>query len=188
MKAFRTDRRPEEQKIAEKILGAAVIGATLTVSPIAGAAIYFLGAGTLHYMFRKSDFNREVKRLQKNGYVALTKTEKGWLVKILQKGKERFRQTQVMNLQLPKPGQWDGQWRLFIFDIPEDQRYARDAMRRKLKGLGIYNIQRSVLAYPYDCRKELQMVADYYRLGKYATYLETNNIDIDKELRKHFKI
>lgn len=179
--------KPEEERIAEKILGAAVVGTTVLVSPVAGIAGFFLGVGALTYLFRKGDFNREVKRLHKKGYVALTKSEKGWIVKILKKGKRRYQEIELANLQLPKSKKWDGKWRLFIFDIPEEFRYQRDYLRRKLKELGLYNIQRSVFAYPYDCRNELEFVGNFYKIEKYTTYVETNYIDIDKELTNHFK-
>lgn len=93
------DRRPEKEKIAEKILGAAVIGTAITVSPLAGAAMFLLSIGAVSHLFRKSDFNREVKRLQKRGYVALTKTEKGWLIKTLQNGRMRYKQINTQRLQ-----------------------------------------------------------------------------------------
>lgn len=180
-------RRPEEEKIAEKILGAAVLGTTLLVSPIAGAAAFFLGAGATRYLFRKSDFNREIKRLQKKKYVALTKTEKGWIIKILRRGLRRYKEIQMMHLQLVKNKAWDGKWRLFIFDIPENMRSRRDSLREKLKSLGLYNIQRSVFAYPFDCRKELEFVSDYYSLERFTTYAEVSYTDIDKELKRYFK-
>ncbi len=181
-------RKPIEEKIAEAILATVLGGISVTFSPVAGIAGFIVAAGAAHHLFRKSDFNREVKRLQKRGYVALTKTEKGLLVKILKKGRIRNRQIQIEKLQLPRPEAWDRKWRLFIFDIPEKYRYARDAMRKKMKSLGLYNIQRSVLAYPYDCRRELEMIAEYYRLNEYGTYIETSYIDINKELRRHFKV
>ncbi|MBI4050405.1 MAG: hypothetical protein HY396_00295 [Candidatus Doudnabacteria bacterium] len=179
--------RPEEEKIAEKILGAAVLGTTVLISPIAGIAAFFLGIGVASYIFRKSDFNREAKRLQKKGYVALTKTEKGWLVKILKKGRQRYKEIELANLRLPRNRRWDGKWRLFIFDIPEEIRSRRDSLRQKLKSLGIYNIQRSVFAYPFDCRKELEFIAGYYNVQKFTTYAEADYIDIDRELKKHFR-
>ncbi|MDP3741281.1 MAG: hypothetical protein Q8R08_03050 [bacterium] len=179
--------KPEGKKIAEKILGTAVIGTTVVASPLVGMAVFLLGIGATHYLFRKGDFNREAKRLQKRGYIALTKTEDGWVVKILRKGINRYKIIQIHNLKPPRDEKWDGKWRLFIFDIPEKYRYARGAMRKKIKDLGLYNIQRSVFAYPYDCREELELISEYYGLGKYCTYLETNNIDVDKELRRYFK-
>jgi hypothetical protein len=177
-----------EEKIAENILGALIFGTTLVISPLAGAATLFLGIGAASYIFRKKDFNREAKRLQKKGFVALTKTEDGWIVKILKKGKERYKEIEMANLKLTKPEKWDGKWRMFVFDIPEEMHSRRDTLRRKLKDLGLYNIQRSVFVYPFDCRKELEFVAGYYDLARFTTYAEASYTDIDKELQKHFKI
>jgi len=179
--------KPETEKIAEKIIGAAAVATTLLVNPLAGALVMFVGVGTGSYLLRKSDFNREVKRLEKSGYVALTKTQKGWIVKILKKGQERYKKIQIGNLTLPRSREWDGKWRVFIFDIPEEIRSRRDSLREKLKSLGLYNIQRSVFVYPFDCRKELDFVAGYYDLDKFTTYGELSYTDINKELKKHFR-
>ena len=161
---------------------------TVAVSPLTGAAGLLVVVGAGQYLFRKSDFNREVKRLQKKGYVALTKTEKGWFVKILEKGRRRYKEIEMANLQLPRSRKWDGKWRLYIFDIPEDMRAQRDYLRRKLKTLGLFNIQRSVFAYPFDCQKELKFVGEYYDIEKFTTYAEVSHTDIDRELTKHFKV
>ncbi len=190
MRAYPKGRpyKPEEQKIAEIILGSAVIGTSILVSPLAGASLFFLGVGAASHLFRKRDFNREAKRLQKKGYVALTKTKKGWLVRITKKGQQALQKVRVKNIALPSPKIWDGKWRLFVFDVPERHRYSRDAIRQKLKKLGMYNLQRSVLAYPHGCQKELEQIAEYYMLDEYYTYVETNYIDIDKELRRYFHL
>ena len=178
--------KPQEEKIAEAILGAVAVGTTLLVSPLAGAAALVLGVGSASYIFRKRDFNREAKRLEKRGYVALTKTPKGLIVKLLEKGRRGFQKLQIKNLQLPV-ARWDGKWRLFIFDIPEKYRAERDYLRKKLKNLGLYNIQRSVFAYPHDCRKALNFAADYYKVEEYTTYAEVSSIDVEKELKRFFK-
>ena len=75
-----------------------------------------------------------------------------------------------------------------MFDIPEKSKLARNLLRRKLKNLGMYNIQRSVFAYPHDCRQELNFIAEHYGIGKYCTYAEVSYSDIDKELRKFFNL
>src|SRR3989338_4841587 len=173
----RNTKPPVEKKIAETILGALVIGTTLAAGPIAGTAGFFIAVGAEHLLFRKRDFSRETKRLQKQGYIALTKTDKGLILKILAKGRERYRQMEIAKLKISKPDHWDGKWRLFIFDVPEQYRSARDMMRTKMKDLALYHIQRSVLVYPYDCRSALEQIAEYYELAKYATYVETNFID-----------
>ena len=101
---------------------------------------------------------------------------------------KKNQQINIKNLVLKGGKNWDGKWRLFIFDIPEENRSKRDQIRKKLKSLGLYNIQRSVFAYPHDCREELKLISDYFKVTKYATYAETSFIDIGDQLRDHFKI
>lgn len=179
---------PPEQKIAERILMGLVLGVAIPAMIVTGAGANILLKGAVKYLFHKLDFNREVKRLQKRGYVALTKTPDGWMVKLLKKGKKRLDQIEFNNIRLPYELKWDGKWRLLIFDIPEKEKIARDLLRQKLKDLGMFNFQRSTFAYPYDCRKELEFICDHYGLSPHTTYVETAFIDIDRELRRFFKV
>lgn len=177
-----------KDKIAKKILITLALGAggaLVTMNP-AGAA-YFLVHGAIVLALKDQSFKHEIKRLEQKGYIALTKTEQGFTVKLLKKASRRLKGIIFEDLVLPQEKRWDGKWRLFIFDIPEKLRSARDTFRQKLKDLGMYNIQRSVYVYPHDCRKELEFLADYYGITRYGTYLETFYIDIDKELRRSFK-
>lgn len=161
-------------------------GALITMSP--AGAVYFMAHGVLLLGLKKIDYKREIKRLEKRGYVALTKMPEGFALKLLKKANKRLQGILLEDVKFPKDKKWDGKWRLFLFDIPEKSRLARNMLRRKLKDLGMYNIQRSVFAYPYDCRKELDFIADYYGIGRYATYAEVSYSDINKELRKHFRL
>lgn len=177
-----------QNKIAKNIL--------LTLGVTAGVAIFLLSPFGLHFLvkgaiqaaFRKQDFSREIQRLRKRGYVALTKRPDGWVVKLLKKGKRKLRNAQLETMKLPKASKWDKKWRLLIFDIPEKFRIARDLLRMKLKELGMYNIQRSVFAYPYDCRGELAFISQHFGVDKYTTYAEVSYSDIDQELRNYFNI
>lgn len=171
-------------KIAQALLWAYIIPAAVT-SPF---ALYALAYGATRYFFRRYEFNREVKKLQQRGYVALTKNEQGWLIKLLPKGREWLERKSFEKMVLPKPKVWDGKWRLFSFDIPEEHKNARNMLRRKLKTLGCFNIQRSLFAYPYDCRKELGQVSEHYQVGKYTLFAEATYIDLNKELRKYFNL
>ncbi len=182
-----------QNKIAKNILlGIAIAAGSVIVLTSPFGPYYVLKGlikGGLEYWFHESDYEREIKRLQKKQFVSLTKTPDGWIAKLTKKGKMHLGRYKMQDLKLPeKKVKWDGKWRLLIFDIPEKQRSGRDLMRNKLKELGMFNIQRSVLAYPFDCREELGFLVDYYGLARYTTYAEVNSIDIDKELRKHFRI
>lgn len=184
------DRKPPNlvrNKIAQNILLGLGITAGVALFITSPYSLYYLVRGLHRYALRKSDFHREIKRLRKKEYVSLTKSPQGWLVRLTKKGGKRLKGMQIQNLKiLPEP-KWDGKWRLFIFDIPETQRSARNLIRKKIKELGLYNFQRSVFVYPFDCREELELLSNYYNLSKYTTYAEADKIDIDRELKKYFK-
>ena len=186
MKAW--GRKPISEDVGAAVLGLIAVVGTLVVYPTDRLLTFFLQDGKGSYLFRKSDFNRETKRLAKSGYIALTKTKEGMRLKITKEGRRALEKNKIKKLKLPTSKVWDGRWRLFVFDIPEKHAYSRNAIRQKLKSLGMYNFQRSVLAYPYDCRKELDQIANYYMLNEFYTYLETNYIDIDRQLRRHFHL
>lgn len=149
--------------------------------------VYFMRRGRAHGYLRRSDFNREVRRLQKRKYIALTKTREGLILRLTKLGRLRIARIKIEELNLQHKGVWDGKWRLFVFDIPEKERGRRDLIRMKLKSLGLYNIQRSTFVYPYDCRRELDAVSDHYKVSHYCTFAQVDFIDIDRELRRHFK-
>jgi DNA-binding transcriptional regulator PaaX len=172
--------------IARFILTAVARGATVPFEYNSSRKLFRISRMGGDFFFSKSDFQREVNRLKKNGYVSLKKSEPAWYVQLLPKGDKKRQAALLNDLRLPKTKLWDGKWRVFFFDIPENKKSARDQLRRKLKELGMFNFQRSVFAYPYDCRKELETVYRHFGVEKHVTYLVTGNIDINRELRKHF--
>lgn len=60
---------------------------------------------------------------------------------------------------------WDGWWRLVVFDIPEETRYQRVSLQRKLVQLGFGQWQRSVYISPHDV------------MGEMNDYLEVSGLD-----------
>lgn len=178
-----------KNQIARNILFLLALGAggvLVTASPAGGLALMMHGA--LSILMKKRDYQREIKRLEKRGYVTLTKTPDGVAVKLLKRARRRLQTMVFEDLRFPKAERWDRKWRFYIFDIPEKERMIRRLLARKLKTLGMANIQRSVFAYPFDCRKELDFLSEYYKVGQYTTYAEVSYSDIDKELRNFFRL
>ena len=81
---------------------------------------------------------------------------------------------------------WDGRWRLVIFDVPEKLRKGRDALREKLKDLGFYELQKSVFIFPYECKNEIDFLIEFFHLRKFVRYGILEKIDNDLHLRKVF--
>ena len=82
---------------------------------------------------------------------------------------------------------WDGWWRIIVFDIPEEKRVGRDALRKKLKILGFYSLQKSVFIYPFQCEREIEILGDYFNVSEYIELFLTRSIgQREKELNGLF--
>ena len=80
-----------------------------------------------------------IERIQLNDEDFFILTEKG----------DTVLATIIANLPT-KPPEWDGKWRMILFDIPESQRTIRQMVRLKLIDLGVRMLQSSVWITPYE--------------------------------------
>ncbi len=103
-------------------------------------------------------------------------------------GKRLARQIVNGNTSIPKPRKWDGQWRIVIFDIPEQKKELRDRVRYLVKRLGFYKLQQSVWVHPYECEEIITLLKTDLRVGKDLLYIVGTAIEFDKPLRRHFGI
>ena len=87
-----------------------------------------------------------------------------------------------------KEGNWDGKWRLITFDIPENKRKGRDALRDKIKKFGFYELQKSVWIYPYRCKDEMDFIIEFFGLRKYVRFGILESIDNELHLKKIFNL
>jgi DNA-binding transcriptional regulator PaaX len=83
---------------------------------------------------------------------------------------------------------WDGFWRIITFDIPERKAGARKAISSKLRALGCFPLQKSIFVYPYDCRKEVDFIGNYFEARDNICMIEANHIDGEDQIRKYFKL
>ena len=103
-------------------------------------------------------------------------------------GKERVETLNLENIKIKPPKNWDGKWRIVIFDIPYYLRKSRDSLRLLFKQMGFYPLQKSVFIHPFDCRKEIEFVTEYHRANKYIRFIVADSVDNESFLRKHFKL
>jgi len=106
---------------------------------------------------------------------------------ISQSGKKLVQKYNLENMKIDKPKNWDGQWRIVIYDIPQKFRKASDAFRRKIRELGMYQLQKSIWVYPYECSKELDFLCAVYEIpfNECILYFKTKELPKEKEI-KHF--
>ncbi|MCL5011173.1 MAG: hypothetical protein M1127_03130 [Patescibacteria group bacterium] len=136
--------------------------------------------------YSQAHISRILSRLKRTQMVVLKKKDGEFIVRISDKGKKRIQQIVIDDLKNKKPKQWDGVWRVVIFDIPEWQRYGRAALRWKMKDLGFYQLQKSVWVFPYDCEKEIELLANFFAVYEYVNFIEAKRISDSEKLKKFF--
>ncbi len=102
---------------------------------------------SLGHVYSKETIDDAVDDLIKEGLVEKSETKGLRLALAGTKVKEK-----LIRLQ---EEEWDGQWRVVFFDIPEARRSVRDDLRAELKKLGFGLWQRSAWITPFDIAEEL---------------------------------
>lgn len=174
-----------------KFLGMGGVLLAAITAPNAVIAFKFLLKDENHVSWKKfnqSSARRYVGRLEKRKLIK-RKMKGGRSEMILtEKGREELLKYDIDKIKLKNNEPWDGKWRVVIFDIPEDKKQARDALRSKFKHLGMLQLQKSVFVYPFDCKKEIDFVSDFFEVGDDILYLESEIKDIGEKLKKHFNM
>ncbi|MFH0852655.1 MAG: hypothetical protein V1845_03565 [bacterium] len=138
--------------------------------------------------FSNSRVRQSIRRLRRRGVVNSQIKGGKMIVVLTNKGKQEVLKYNFEGIKLKRQKNWDGKWRVVIFDIPEPKKAARDALRRKFKYLGMYQLQKSVFVFPYACKKEIDFVSGFYDVGNYILYLESQIGDIEDDLKRTFGI
>lgn len=105
---------------------------------------------------------------------------------LTEKGKLHAVQFKIDDMKFQPPKYWDGKWRIVVFDIPEKIRLARNALRRKLKELGFYELQKSVMIFPFECKNEVDFIVEFFHVRPHVRYGHLSKVTNEAELLEHF--
>lgn len=97
---------------------------------------------------KKSALRLAVYRSLKTGDIEKVIENGELYFKITSQGKRHL--TRLFPIYKLAESDWDGKWRVIIFDIPEIGRDSRDYLRQKLISLGFGRLQKSVYISPLD--------------------------------------
>jgi DNA-binding transcriptional regulator PaaX len=104
------------------------------------------------------------------------------------KGKQKALTYDFGKMEIKKPQKWDKKWRVVLFDIPENRKKIRDALRYHLKNLGFYEFQKSVFVHPYDCKDEIDYLIEFYDIRRFVRFIIADSLDNELHLKKHFNL
>lgn len=116
---------------------------------------------------RKSSLSQALKRLREQGLIEETKLNNDVIFKLTQEGKDLINDTY-------EEKNWDGKWRIVIFDIPEEKRIVRNLFRRNLKKWGFKHLQKSVWISKRRVFEKLEIYIKDLGIEKWVIVLEVN--------------
>lgn len=197
-KAFWLDKTQIEKLKtgAQIVLALAAAAGVVGVALIAPNALkIFKTIPALRKSLRKTNYPAEriaqtFYYLKRRGYIKLLPKGGDVLVELTQTGKKRLLQMNFENLKITRSKNWDGKWWFVLADIPtKDHRTQANALRRKIRKLGLYPLQRTVWVYPYDPTEQIAFVSGRLQLDRFVTVLRADKIDENDEkvLRGYYK-
>ncbi|PIP58202.1 MAG: hypothetical protein COX02_01565 [Candidatus Vogelbacteria bacterium CG22_combo_CG10-13_8_21_14_all_37_9] len=124
----------------------------------------------------KDLIKKDLLVIDKNGNVSITATGENFLAK----------ETKKENIN--NKADWDGKWRVIIFDIKERERRKRDYFRIELQESGFIKLQNSVWISPFPNDDLIELLKQDLRLQSEIIYFEATKIpeELEKILSRTF--
>jgi len=175
---------PAKQKILLLLLGGLTLSLTRTPRQ------YFKVLGEIKKEWKKikvKGLAAEIRALYQSKLVETKFNKNGTLTLILtEKGRKKALTYNIDNMKIPMQ-RWDGKWRIVIFDVPEERKNARNALREKLKNLGFCELQKSVFVHPFSCKDQIDFIIEFFELRPNVRYGVLESIDNELHLKNIFK-
>lgn len=162
-----------------------------SISPASGAV---LARNLLQLYFRnkrmgKERFLQDLKRLQNRKLIDYIHLPDGKVkITLTARGKNKVLMYNFDEMRLKTHG-WDGKWRMIIFDIPDRQKRAREALRQKMREMDFYPLQKSVFITPYPCEDEIDFICGIFEINRNnVLLLEISRFEGSEKLKRHFRL
>ena len=139
------------------------------------------------YGISSDHIKRKLTYANRQGYLKRYGEDKRPHFQLSETGGQRLAQLHFQSLRFD-PEKWDQQWRILIFDIPEQKRAVRDMVRRLVKQVGMRKLQRSVWVTPLDCEKQFEVLGRAFGIRQNMMIILTRNLPGADELRRYWKL
>lgn len=173
------------------LLGGGVVLASTSPYFVRKALPRILGA--VNFEWRKYQNKRKFYNsfyyLKNSGMINMDYKGKQLYIALTDEGKALAKKYWIDDLQIAKPKKWDEKWRIMIFDIKDEQKMKREALRGKIKELGFFQIQKSVWVYPYNFEKEAKILKEFFDFSSNEIkIIIASKIEDDGVIRKYFNL
>jgi DNA-binding transcriptional regulator PaaX len=183
---FMTNRMGNLKK---KIILLLAAGVTLGASRTIGKQIKIFQEVSKEWkVINRDSLKRSLTSLYSAKLISLRPKGDTFEIILSQDGKKMLAKFNLDEIKIKRLSTWDRRWRIVLFDIPENLKKVRDAIRFHFKKIGLIEYQKSVFISPYPCEKEIKFIAEFYRSHKYIRIITAISIDNELAVKKYFKI
>lgn len=135
--------------------------------------------------FNEYNFNRSFKRYCKRDLIQVFNKNNQIFYRLTDEGFKKLTACKYKKSFLTVNKKWDGFWRLIIFDIPENKKLAREALRWKLKQFNFFPLQKSVFVFPFKCEKEIKSLVDFFGIEEHVEIILAKSLGLKEEKLKN---
>lgn len=122
---------------------------------------------------KKASLAQALKRLREKGFIErVTEKDEGKIILRLTEAGREFLLLEKSDDEI----EWDGKWRVVVFDIPEKQRTIRNILRSRLKMWGFSPWQQSVWASKKNITAKLRNLVKELDIENWVLVIESDNV------------
>jgi phenylacetic acid degradation operon negative regulatory protein len=132
--------------------------------------------GYIPSRFKKSYLSKTMWRAIKTGNIEKIIKNGEVIYRLTGSGEEKLRRD--FPLLFFQKQDWDGLWRVVIFDIEEEIKRVRELFRKKLKELGFGQLQKSIWITPHNILADFKEFVEERHLAGKVILLETEEFHL----------
>ncbi len=130
---------------------------------------------------------RSIRSLYQSKLLEEKENPDGSITLVLSKSGEKVvLKYKLDEIKIKPQTKWDGKWRLVTFDVPESKKRARNALRFRLRQIGMKWYQKSVFISPYPCEDELEFIVEFYQIRPFVRKIIAEFIDNELHFKQKF--
>lgn len=137
--------------------------------------------------FNKFRLKQALKRLHQQKVIDIEEKDGQIFIKLTNKGEVRLLKYKLDEIKVGSKN-WDGKWRLIIYDVESDKKRLRDIFRRFLKKMHFLQLQKSVYLTPHPCDDQIEFLRQYYHLGGEILLLEICSLENEAVYKQYFRL
>ena len=175
-------------ELVKDILKNLAIGGVLTAGLVLPNIVQLLDFFGVTKSAEKFKIIGAIERMKQKKLVRIYHKDGADIIEITELGKKKVLSYDLENIKIIRSKKWDGYWRLVVFDIPEKKGKARRALSQKLNEMEFFPLQKSVFVCPFECKDEIDFVAEFFGIKKYVRFVLAKNIENDEFIRSYYNL